>query len=61
MAAAVLLGSSLKFEGKLVLQGRSEAQIPLIMVDCEFCNQQYRFTREDLAGILGDPESKTLH
>jgi len=34
-AAAVLLSATLKFEGKLVLQARSEAQIPLIMVECD--------------------------
>ena len=32
-----------------------------ITMDCEFCNQQYRFNREDLADVLGDDESKTLH
>jgi molecular chaperone Hsp33 len=35
MAAGVLLASTLKFEGKLVLQARSEGQIPLIMVECD--------------------------
>ncbi len=35
MAAAVLLSSTLKFEGKLVLQARSESQIPLIMAECD--------------------------
>ena len=34
LAAAVLLSTNLKFEGKLVLQARSEGQIPLIMVEC---------------------------
>ena len=33
----------------------------VITVDCEFCNQQYRFEREDLGELLGDGESKTLH
>jgi hypothetical protein len=32
LAAAVLLSTNLKFEGKLVLQARSEGQIPLLMV-----------------------------
>jgi hypothetical protein len=32
-----------------------------ITMDCEFCNQQYRFTREDLAVTLGTAEPKTLH
>jgi len=34
LSAAVLLSSNLKFEGKLVLQVRSEGQIPLLMVEC---------------------------
>jgi len=34
LAAAVLLSSTLKFEGKLILQARSEGQIPLLMVEC---------------------------
>ena len=33
----------------------------VIEVDCEFCNQQYRFTREDLSDVLKGVESKTLH
>ncbi|KZX56833.1 molecular chaperone Hsp33 [Halioglobus sp. HI00S01] len=35
MAAAVLLATTLKFEGKLILQARSERQIPLLMVECD--------------------------
>jgi molecular chaperone Hsp33 len=35
LAAAVLLSTNLKFEGKLVLQARSEGQIPLLMVECD--------------------------
>ncbi len=34
LAAAVLLRSTLKFEGKLILQARSEGQIPLLMAEC---------------------------
>ncbi len=34
LAAAVLLSSTLKFEGKLVLQARSQGQIPLLMAEC---------------------------
>ena len=34
IAASVLLSSTLKFEGKLILQVRSEGQIPLLMVEC---------------------------
>ena len=32
-----------------------------ITMDCEFCNQQYRFTREDLGDVLQGGESRTLH
>jgi len=32
-----------------------------ITMDCEFCNQQYRFGREDLADILGEGGGSTLH
>ncbi|MEH6634268.1 MAG: Hsp33 family molecular chaperone HslO [Halioglobus sp.] len=32
-----------------------------ITMDCEFCNQQYRFTREDLVDILGGSETSRLH
>ncbi len=35
LAGAVLLSSNLKFEGKLVLQARSNGQIPLLMVECD--------------------------
>lgn len=35
LAAAVLLSTNLKFEGKLVLQARSEGQVPLLMVECD--------------------------
>ncbi|MEH6584457.1 MAG: Hsp33 family molecular chaperone HslO [Halioglobus sp.] len=34
LAAAVLLSTTLKFEGKLILQARSDGQIPLLMVEC---------------------------
>ena len=32
-----------------------------ITMDCEFCNQQYHFTREDLGEVLGEPGARTLH
>ena len=32
-----------------------------ITMDCEFCNAQYRFTRDDLLDILPGTQSKTLH
>jgi molecular chaperone Hsp33 len=35
LAASVLLSSNLKFEGKLILQVRSQGQVPLLMVECD--------------------------
>ena len=35
LAAAVLLSTNLKFEGKLILQVRSQGQVPLLMVECD--------------------------
>jgi molecular chaperone Hsp33 len=35
LSAAVLLSTNLKFKGKLILQVRSEGQIPLLMVECD--------------------------
>lgn len=32
-----------------------------ITMDCEFCNQHYRFSRSDLANALGSDEAKILH
>ena len=34
VAAAVLIGSTLKFHGRLTLQARSRGQIPLLMAEC---------------------------
>jgi len=34
LSAAVLLASNLKFDGALILQARSERQLPLLMVEC---------------------------
>ncbi len=34
LAASVLLSTTLKFEGTLVLQARSEGQVPLVMAEC---------------------------
>lgn len=34
MAASVLLTTTLKYEGKMILQARSEGQIPLLMAEC---------------------------
>jgi molecular chaperone Hsp33 len=34
LSAAVLLASNFKFDGSLILQARSERQLPLLMVEC---------------------------
>jgi molecular chaperone Hsp33 len=34
LAAAVLLSTTIKFEGRLILQARSEGEIPLLMAEC---------------------------
>ena len=34
LAASVLLSSTLKFAGKLILQARSDGQVPLLMAEC---------------------------
>jgi molecular chaperone Hsp33 len=39
LAASVLLSTNLKFEGKLILQVRSEGQVPLLMVECDHALQ----------------------
>jgi molecular chaperone Hsp33 len=39
LSAAVLLSTNLKFEGKLVLQVRSEGQVPLLMAECDHALQ----------------------
>jgi molecular chaperone Hsp33 len=38
------------------------AEEPEVIMDCEFCNQQYEFTRGDFVAELGErPESDALH
>jgi molecular chaperone Hsp33 len=36
-------------------------ELGYITMDCEFCNQQYRFTTADLGPVLAKGESKILH
>lgn len=53
LAAAVLLSTNLKFEGRLILQVRSEGQIPLLMVECDHVLQ--------VRGIARGAEHATSH
>jgi len=36
-------------------------ELGCITMDCEFCNQQYRFSREDLAAAQESEGTRTLH
>lgn len=61
LAAAVLLRSTLKFDGKLVLQARSRGQVPLLMAECSSAGEVRGIARgADLATathfdqLLGD-------
>ena len=51
MAAAVLLSTTLKFDGKLILQIRSEGQVPLLMVECT--------SEQEIRGIANGAEQAT--
>jgi molecular chaperone Hsp33 len=53
LAAAVLLSTNLKFEGRLILQVRSEGQIPLLMAECDHALQ--------VRGIARGSEQATSH
>ncbi|MEM9254880.1 MAG: Hsp33 family molecular chaperone HslO [Pseudomonadota bacterium] len=46
--------------GQEELEGLLTELDPITM-DCEFCNEQFHFSRDDLAEALGDPSSKILH
>jgi molecular chaperone Hsp33 len=53
LAAAVLLSTNLKFEGRLIMQVRSEGQIPLLMVECDHALQ--------VRGIARGAQQATSH
>jgi molecular chaperone Hsp33 len=36
-------------------------ELGAITMDCEFCNQQYRFAREDLQPVLGTGPGPSIH
>jgi molecular chaperone Hsp33 len=56
LAAAVLLSTNLKFEGKLILQVRSEGQIPLLMVESDHNLQVRGIARGAQQAISNDNE-----
>jgi molecular chaperone Hsp33 len=60
LAAAVLLASTIKFKGKLVLQVRSEGQIPLLMVECT-SEREVRAIARGAEQATSDSFSQLLH
>jgi molecular chaperone Hsp33 len=60
LAAAVLLSTNLKFEGKLILQVRSEGQIPLLMVECDH-NLQVRGIARGAQQAISNDNEELLH
>lgn len=61
MAASVLLGSTIKFDGSLTLQARSQGQIPVIMAEYNsdrsiraIARQAETATSNDFSQLLGD-------
>lgn len=51
MAAAALLVGTLKFDGLLILQARSEGPVPLLMVECSSNHELRGIARYDEAAI----------
>ncbi len=56
-AAAVLISNNLKYRGKIVLQGRSEGPISLIMVECTSESEIRGIARGDIAAEHEQPLS----
>jgi molecular chaperone Hsp33 len=61
MAASALLGSTIKFDGSLILQARSQGQIPVIMAEYNsdrsiraIARQAETATSNDFSQLLGD-------
>lgn len=60
LAASALLCSSLKFDGILVLQIRSEGSLPLLMVECNSQRQIRGIARYDASQITEDMSLEAL-
>lgn len=60
LAASALLCSSLKFDGILVLQIRSESALPLLMVECTSQRQIRGIARYEASQINDDTSSEAL-
>jgi len=60
LAAAVLLSTNLKFEGKLILQVRSDGQVPLLMAECNH-NLQVRGIARGAQQAISNNNEELLH
>lgn len=60
MAAAALLVGTLKFDGLLVLQARSEGPLPLLMVECSSARELRGIARYDGERIKADADLQSL-
>lgn len=60
MAAAALLVGTLKFDGLLVLQARSEGPLPLLMVECSSARELRAIARYDAERIGADADLQSL-
>ena len=60
MAAAALLVGTLKFDGLLILQARSEGAVPLLMVECSSEHELRAIARYDAEQIGADASLATL-
>ena len=60
MAAAALLVNTLKFDGLLVLQARSEGAVPLLMVECSSERELRAIARYDADKISADATFQEL-
>jgi len=54
LAAVVLLSTTVKFDGRLVLQARSEGQVPLIMAECTSDLKLRGIARFGETAVFGD-------
>ena len=59
MAAASLLVGTLKFDGLLILQARSEGPVPLLMIECSSEREIRGLARYDAEQIAPDAVSYT--
>jgi molecular chaperone Hsp33 len=54
-AAAVLISNNLKYEGRIILQARSDRDVSLVMVECSSDRHIRGIAQGDLAAETADP------